>query len=449
MEDEIVHDHIILGVKSAKVREKLINEGSELTLQKSMDIARTHEISQKQLKSMFSQEDPKVHIVKQTTNKKSRNTQSTRQRHEKTEVKCNKCGYEHKFKGATCPAYGKKCNLCKKMNHFASQCRSEKPKYNKKNSKMLVQVVENYLTDDSTSDARETDLYVGMENDLPVNRLNDDWTVCCIVNNKTLRTQVDTGARCNVISQQTLKSLQVKTPLEKSEAMLRSYSGHAIKSIGTVKLQCNFKDNNNHVIQFQVIEKTAPTIIGAESAMSIGLVKRLFGLNRSSTNNDSQVRYEKLKEEYSELFSGKGPTDWVNSMVTVTKPNGKIRICLDPRDLNTAIKRQHYPMLTIEEIVAWIPEAKYFSKLDATSGFWQLQLDEPSSKLCTFNTPFGRYRFLRMPFGLNSAPEVFQSVMSNMVEDIDGAEAIVDDILVWGKSVEEHDRRLQEVLQSL
>ena len=67
------------------------------------------------------------------------------------------------------------------------------------------------------------------------------------------------------------------------------------------------------------------------------------------------------------------PTDWVNSMVTVIKPNGKLRICIDPRDLNKAIKREHYPMRTIEEIAACMPNAKYFSVLDASSGFWQVK----------------------------------------------------------------------------
>jgi hypothetical protein len=100
------------------------------------------------------------------------------------------------------------------------------------------------------------------------------------------------------------------------------------------------------------------------------------------------------------------PTYWVNSMVTVIKPE-KIRVCIDPRDLNRAIKRGHYPMKTIEEVVAGMPEAKVFSMLDATSGYWQMKLNEQSSKLCTFNTPFGRYRFTRLPFGIKSAPEVF------------------------------------------
>ena len=104
-------------------------------------------------------------------------------------------------------------------------------------------------------------------------------------------------------------------------------------------------------------------------------------------------------------------------------------------------------MKTIEEIVADMPDAKVFSVLDATSGFWQIELDEESSKLCTFNTPFGRYRFKRLPFGIKSAPEVFQRYMTELLEGIPGAEpiagAIVDDILIWGSSTDQHDTRLR------
>ena len=78
------------------------------------------------------------------------------------------------------------------------------------------------------------------------------------------------------------------------------------------------------------------------------------------------------------------PTEWVNNMVTIVKPNGNLRICIDPRDLNKAIKREHFPMRTIDEIITRMPNAKVFSVLNARSGFWQVKLDPTSSKLFTF-----------------------------------------------------------------
>ena len=103
-------------------------------------------------------------------------------------------------------------------------------------------------------------------------------------------------------------------------------------------------------------------------------------------------------------------------------------------------------MRTIE-VVTRMPNAKVFSVLDANSGFWQVQLNHESSRLCTFNTPFGRYMFKRLPFGISSAQDVFQAKMSEMFGDIEGVEVVVDDLLIWTETEAEHDERLRKVLE--
>lgn len=140
------------------------------------------------------------------------------------------------------------------------------------------------------------------------------------------------------------------------------------------------------------------------------------------------------------------PTEWVCSM-TVSLRGNKIRICLDPSDLNKAIQWEHYPMKTVEDIVAEIPGATVFSTLDARRGFLQIKLDEASSFLTTFNTPIGMFCWLRLPFGVSCAPEVYQRIMDKMLEGIDGAHATIDDILTAGRSVEEHDTILRRVIE--
>ena len=143
------------------------------------------------------------------------------------------------------------------------------------------------------------------------------------------------------------------------------------------------------------------------------------------------------------------PTDWVNSLVIVEKPNGKLRICLDPRPLNRAIKREHFQLPTTENILSRMSGARYFSKLDASQGYWHIKVDEESSKLLTFATPFGRYRFKRLPFGIHSASEIFQVEIANIIAGIEGTANSQDDIIVWGNSRFEHDNRLQQVLKSI
>ena len=133
------------------------------------------------------------------------------------------------------------------------------------------------------------------------------------------------------------------------------------------------------------------------------------------------------------------PTDWVNSLVIAEKSNGKMRLCIDPKDLNKEIKREHFQIPTKEEIIGKLANATCFSKLDATAGFHQIQLDRPSSLLTTFNTPFGRYRYLRLPMGICSAPEVFHKTVHQFLEDIEVVSVYMDDIIVWGSTAAEHD----------
>ena len=109
---------------------------------------------------------------------------------------------------------------------------------------------------------------------------------------------------------------------------------------------------------------------------------------------------------------------------------GAVRFCIDPRDLNAAIKKLYYPMKTVDEVASGLQGANVFSVLDAKNGFWQLKLDEESSCLCTFNTPIGRYRLTKLPFGVKRASEIFQKTMDWMVEDLDGVEMIMDDVVV-------------------
>ena len=141
------------------------------------------------------------------------------------------------------------------------------------------------------------------------------------------------------------------------------------------------------------------------------------------------------------------PTPWVNSMHVVYKP-GKTRACLDPRDLNQYIMREHYPMATVEVVAARMQGATAFSCIDASSGYWQILSDEETSYFTTYNTPFGRYRYLRMPFRISLASEIWQCSMKGKFGDIEGPEIIVDDLVVWGRNDEEHDKRLEQVLES-
>ena len=302
--------------------------------------------------------------------------------------------------------------------------------------------------------------------------------------------KLDTGAEVNVLPLHHYKKLTAAPPLQQCNTVLTAFGGAKYKACGKTNILMKLAMGDEaHTENFIVADVEGDLILGGDTLLS----HKLVNINLVNVLDSEN----KLIQEYPDLFNGKlgksvlhahhfsqrkrspsckcsprkvpvamkpkilaeltrmeklgvirkihEPTDWVSSMVIVHKPDGAVRVCIDPFHLNKAIKRQHYPMNTIEEITAKLAGAKFFTKLDAVSGFWQIPLDEKSSRLCTFNTPWGRFRFCRLPFGIADASEVFQRLMCEHFSE--NAEVVVDDLLVWGKNREEHDRKLQATLQ--
>ena len=143
------------------------------------------------------------------------------------------------------------------------------------------------------------------------------------------------------------------------------------------------------------------------------------------------------------------PIEWCARMVVVPKKSGAICICVDFRPLNESVLREVHPLPKVEDTLAKLTGATIFSKLDANSGFWQVPLGKNSCHLTTFITPFGRYQFNRLPFGISSAPEHFQKQTNQILEGQEGVLCHMDDILIFGGDQEEHDKRLHAVLQKI
>ena len=131
--------------------------------------------------------------------------------------------------------------------------------------------------------------------------------------------------------------------------------------------------------------------------------------------------------------------------------DGKISLCLDPKDLNQEIQREHYPLPTIEDVATCLHDAKVFTKLDVRNGFWHAKLDDALSYLTIFNM-FGRYRWERMPFGILSAPEIFQRRMHKLIKGMRHVEVVTDDFVIVGyrerqeQTTWDHDKNLMAFL---
>ena len=147
------------------------------------------------------------------------------------------------------------------------------------------------------------------------------------------------------------------------------------------------------------------------------------------------------------------PTDWVNQMSIATKKNGSLRICIDPRSLNLALKREHYQPPVLDDILPDLAKAKIFSKIDLIHGYLHCTLEEDFSMLTTLSTPFGRYRWTRLPFGLSVSSEIFQKRLVQALEGLVGVACIADDILIYGigdtldEARQDHDKNLSLLLE--
>ena len=297
------------------------------------------------------------------------------------------------------------------------------------------------------------------------------WLTDVLINGDRdkLTVKLDTGAEVSVLPLHLYNKLQVKPALKTTTMKWSAYGGTAIKPNGTCKLTCT---SNSKVcdVTFYVAPVNAQPILGLNDCVQLDLVKRVCTLQPELMTKDA------IRDNYPNCFKGLGnlgsyhitmvdncrpvinpprrvphslkqrlhhaldknvksgvlikvdqPTDWVNNLVIVEKKNGSLRLCLDPRDLNKAIKREHYKIPTMTEIASEFVGKTMFSTLDLKDGYWHVKLDEDSSLLCTFNTPFGRYRFTRMPFGIKSASEVFQKKNEEAFAGIPGIHIVADD----------------------
>ena len=240
---------------------------------------------------------------------------------------------------------------------------------------------------------------------------------------------------------------------------LTTYSKARLKVLGITKAQLrNPKNQKKYRVEFVVIKEDYTPLLGSVSAQKMGLitVKQENILHVTGAVDKPNFEGLSMKEIKAETrtdpLTERTRNHQGGSLVVTEKPNAKLRVCIDPQHLNRALKRSHYPLPVIEDILPELNDVKVFSKADLKDGFLQIQLDEESSKLTTFQTPWGRYRYLRMPFGISPAPGYFQRKLAQNLEGLNGAYKIAYDILITGRgsilkeAVKDHDATLLKLL---
>lgn len=494
LRDSLLKDLIIIGIRDKKLRERFLRE-NEINLEAVLRNGRASEASKKQSTELnkINNETANAeihHINERRSTPTGQHRQlgnRNRQQNQQKEVifKCKFCSGTHQR--GSCPAFEKTCNKCNKKGHYSKCCKSKSKSYQPKGVGAVDCNNDNtQRTDelDVSSDDSSDEFFVGA---LDESDEETDWLVKLDTNSTSITYKLDTGAKANVISLDEYYKIKPRPTLHKTKAKLTAYNQTRIKVEGRCIVNLQYKSKVYPTL-FYVAHTQSIPVLGLKSCIRLNLVKRIDNISTSTfveeysdcfgelgtVNKTYHIVLDptvppvinacrrvpialqpRLKEELLRMEELKiikpvtEPTDWVSSLVIVNKPNGKLRICLDPRNLNKAIRRHHHKMPTTEEILSRMSGAQYFTKLDASNAYWQIPIDEESSHLLTFNTPFGRYRFLRMPYGIHSASEICQAHIASIIEHIPGAENCQDDIIIWGSTLEELHKRTHLCLQAI
>lgn len=486
LHDELIRDRIVVGLANTRLSERLQME-ENLTLQKAIDMARQSEEVKKQQSALRSDAssvmqmegssiDRLINKGQKYTYPKSSGGARSRQhtpgrdngmQQQQHGAQCYKCGGPSHPR-AECPANDAKCRGCGKIGHYQRVCKS----------KTVVGCIE---------EEEEKSFFLGS-----VSCKNNMWAADVQIKGKVLKFKLDTGADVTAISDSDLRDLfqGAKMPvLHKPEKPLLGPGKIQLQVAGYAKMQLAYKGKQTEE-KVYVVKNLSTPLLGLPAITALGLLIRVDSVTMDSLKatypklykglGDIQRPYHielkpdavpfslktprriplpligKVKEELQRMEEMgvirrvEEPTEWCAGMVVVPKKNSqRLRVCVDFTGLNQYVCREKYVLPSVDQSLGMLAGARVFSKLDANMGFWQIPLAEGSAKYTTFITPFGRYQFQRLPFGINSAPEHFQRVMADVIDGLDGVVCHIDDLLVWGKDQEQHDARLHALLKKL
>lgn len=502
--EEQIRDQLVVGVLDKSVTQKLCLI-KDLTLQKAIAIARNTEMVKGQ-----TSDKPNVDAVhtssgsrrpwqKGSTGQSFRGTgrQNAHSTGKNMINNCKFCAKAHQM--GQCPAFSAYCQLCGKKGHFATRCyrlgrkvaevsTSSVQEPESSNAEADIDFVEDNLSHFFIGEA------VVQEDCVETSQYTDEvkpWTVKIEVNDSynEVLFKIDTGADVSIMNIATYNKMLPKPKLYACNVKLNSPGG-VISTVGQFIARGKFRKKP---INFRVIVVTGEyvnNLLSRTAAVNLGLIKLLEVDEFSSTEidpslfgdvgfwkNTEPVKIElsenhvpyvahsarripipwipKVKQKLAKMEEAgviekiTEPTDWCSPMLVVPKRNDDIRLCVDLRKLNLAVKRERHYLPVLTDVLHQLTESSIFTTLDASSGYWALPLDSESRKLTTFITPFGRFCFTRLPYGINSASEIYQRKMEELLAGIEGVHSIIDDIIIHGKTKEEHDFRLAQVLERL
>ena len=373
------------------------------------------------------------------------------------------------------PAYGKTCSYCQEQNHYAVKC----PKKNRR----VHQVHDEQSQDTSEAcnyewvDALTTS---GSRKDVKCRMLMPDKLEVIF--------QVDTGSSVNVLPERYHPPNLRLNPVKKT---LFDWNEGKVTALGTYRQSLrNPLNNRKYSIEFVIVKEDFTSILGLRASQALNFITvhddefervsalrlddhkevvdttlgTLPGIHTLQLNKsvkpvvmpDRRIPLSvrpKLKAELDHLVSlgvltpVDEPTPWVSQLVITMKKSGALRVCIDPKELDKALLHERYTLPILEDTLHELSTSTVFTKADLAHGFWHVILDEPSSILTTFQTCFGRYRWLHLPFRTSVSSEIFQKRLLQALDGLIGVVCVADDIIIHGKDLKEHDDNLEAFLR--
>ncbi len=478
--NQALRDRFVCGLREETVQRRLLTE-ENLTLTRALEIAQAKEAASKNvrgLKAAGGASGPATTTLMQVSGSVDTTVNG------KPCYRCGRRGHDD----MACKFRQAQCHNCGKVGHIAPVCKSSRKPADRKFSGHRTKFVE--TSEQPQEDATEElgALAIGgVSSTRPIH-------VDVHVSGKPLTMVLDTGAAVSILSEDTFKKMFPKDRLHPSNLRLKTYTGEPMNVVGEFPVKVRYKQQPTKVLDLIIVRGDGPCLMGRSWLKHIQLDWKMIGVVSEqalpdllekyqnvfsdalgtmhpfkaslSVSKDARPKFCKARpvpyalrgavEEELDRLESTGVlekvdhSDWAAPIVAVPKRDGNVRICGDYKvTVNPVLEIDQYPLPKPEDLFATLSGGRKFTTLDLSHAYNQLELDESSQKYVTINTLRGLYKYKRLPFGIASAPAVFQKTMDTILQGMNNVICYIDDILVTGGTEAEHLSNLEEVLKRL
>ncbi|XP_049276083.1 uncharacterized protein K02A2.6-like [Rhipicephalus sanguineus] len=406
---------------------------------------------------------------------------------------CYRCGSQS-HTHSLCPYVKETCYKCGKKGHIQRACRSNRQSFGGHQQKRSVKTLK-VVTQVPPMGVSEQ-----------VSSCRTPIFVVLKINGALVEMELDTGAAVSIMPYKQFKQQVPSANCEPTDIVLRTYTGALVQPCGLAVVSVQHGEQTAK-LPLYLVDQAGPPLLGREWLHTVRLDwNQIWGLNHVSRSvfdlsSRMKERLETLLAKYKMLFkdelgaitderaelffkAGHRPrflkarnvpfalqsaveaeieklvqlgiltpvstSEYATPAVPVIKKDGSIRLCGDYKTtINPSLDITHYPLPKIDDLLAPLAGGMHFTKIDLNRAYQQVLMAEESKKYLTLNTQKGLFVVNRLPFGIASAPGIFQKIMDTMLKGLNGVCCYLDDILVTGKNAEEHMINLEALLRRL